>query len=240
MKYLYTIAIALLGYCTAAAQNTTYLPGESGNNCSLSIEFDEAEILEEASFTLSMTNPGIDICVLSAYFYFDDNQVRPWAYDPDVDTYDVETNDYDKRKNPNGRVTDQSLQVQLSNDDNLEHPGYFYVAIAGAKNFLREEGEIATIYFDATKLSEGDHVLHMKDALCGSITGEGTDLQSVTYLCADQDIHFNVRGNTITIIDGINNIFPLNPKERVYDLGGRTTLPSQHGIYIINGKKIIK
>lgn len=240
MKYLYTLALALCGFANASAQ-TTLQPGESGNNCSLSIEFDDVEDLTESSFTLSMSNPSTPICVLSAYFYFDDNSIRPWGYDPVTKTYDVEANIYHKKNNMTGRVTDQALKAQLSDDDNPEHPGYFYVAIAGDNDFLGEEGAMATIYFDATELREGNHVLYMKDALCGSVTGETVDnMQSTKYLCADQEIHFNVNGGTLTIVDGINSIFPALPEGHVYDLQGRVTIPAQHGIYISNGKKVLR
>lgn len=241
MKYLYTLALACLTFTAASAQTTTTLqPGESGNNCSLSIEFDEVEDLEDSSFTLSMNNPSTPICVLSAYFYFDDNSIRPWSYDPVSKTYDVEANEYSK-KNKTGRVTDQALKAQLSDDDNTEHPGYFYVAIAGDNDFLGEEGVMATIYFDATELSEGNHVLHMKDALCGAIEGDDvSELKSTKYLCADQQILFNVSKGTITIIDGIADIYPPQPQSRIYDLTGRATIPNHHGIYIINGHKYIK
>lgn len=241
MKYLYTLALACLTFTAASAQTTTTLqPGESGNNCSLSIEFDEVEDLEDSSFTLSMNNPSTPICVLSAYFYFDDNSIRPWSYDPVSKTYYVEANIYSK-KNKTGRVTDQSLKTQLSDDDNTEHPGYFYVAIAGDNEFLGEEGAMATIYFDASKLTKGDHVLYMKDALCGSIEGESVaELQSTKYLCADQEIHFNITGSTITVIDGIHDLFHHTYDDRTYDLSGRATVPNTHGIYIKNGQKILK
>lgn len=240
MKYLYTLALACLSFATASAQ-TTLLPGEDGNNCSLSIEFDEVDDLTESSFTLSMNNPSTPICVLSAYFYFDDNSIRPWSYDPATKTYDVEANIYHKKNNKTGRVTDQALKAQLSDDDNPEHPGYFYVAIAGDNDFLGEEGAMATIYFDATELREGNHVLHMKDALCGAIEGEEVSkLKSTKYLCADQEIHFKIHNDVITIIDGINSIYPLPTEKRIYDLSGRATTPTQHGIYIMGGKKIMK
>lgn len=239
MKYLCTLALAFLGFTTATAQ-TTLQPGEDGNNCSLSIEFDEVEDLEDSSFTLSMNNPSTPICVLSAYFYFDDNSIRPWNYDPVSKTYDVEANVYSK-KNKTGRVTDQSLKAQLSDDDNTEHPGYFYVAIAGDNDFLGEEGAMATIYFDASELAEGDHVLYMKDALCGSIEGESVaELKSTKYLCANQEIHFNITGSTITIIDGIHGLCHPISDDRVYDLSGRATVPTAHGIYIKNGQKFLK
>lgn len=239
MKYFYTLALAFLAFTTATAQ-TTLQPGEEGNNCSLSIEFDEVEDLEDSSFTLSMSNPSTSICVLSAYFYFDDNSIRPWSYDPVSKTYYVEANIYSK-KNKTGRVTDQSLKTQLSDDANTEHPGYFYVAIAGDNEFLGEEGAMATIYFDASKLTKGDHVLYMKDALCGSIEGESVaELQSTKYLCADQEIHFNITGSTITVIDGIHDLFHHTYDDRTYDLSGRVTVPNTHGIYIKNGQKILK
>lgn len=239
MKYLYTLALALCGFVNASAQ-TTLQPGESGNNCSLSIEFDEVDDLTESSFTLSMNNPSTPICVLSAYFYFDDNSIRPWGYDPIAKTYDVVANTYSKT-NKTGRVTTQALQTQLSDDSNAEHPGYFYVAIAGSDDFLGKDGLMATIFFDATKLGDGNHVLYMKDALCGSVTGETVDnMQSTKYLCADQEIHFNVNGGTLTIVDGINSIFPALPEGHVYDLQGRVTIPAQHGIYISNGKKVLR
>lgn len=240
MKHLYVFALALLCFSTGLAQ-TTYQPGENGNNCTLHIEFDDVDDLSESSFTLSMTNPSTPICALSAYFIIDDNSVRPWSYDPISNSYEVEMNEYSK-KNKEGRVTTQSLQTQLSDDSNPEHPGYFYVSIAGADNFLGEEGEMAYIYFDATKLKNGNHVLYMKDAFCGSIIGDDiNNMKSYKYLCNDQEIHFNVNNGTLTVLSNIN-VFPQNSETpETFDLQGRhiNTLFSK-GLYISGGRKILR
>lgn len=242
MKHLNTLVLALLCSGTAAAQttNTTYQPGDDNNPCALNIAFDEVDDLTESSFTLSLTNPSTPISVLSAYFTFDDNTIRPWSYDPVSKTYDVEMNVYSK-KNKEGRVTSQALQTQLSDDTNPEHPGYFYLAIAGSDDFLGEEGEMATVYFDATQFADGYHVLHMKDALCGTIIGtDPATMSSITYLCADQEITFHVGNGTITIIDGIQNIYPPYPAVPTYDLLGRPADATRPGLYIRGGKKVIR
>lgn len=240
MKYLYTLALAIFGFSTASAQ-TILQPGESGNNCKIAVEFDEIDDLTEASFTISLANPDTPISVISAYLYFDDNSIRPWGYDPVSKTYDVETNDYDKRKNPNGRVTSQALNAMLCDDSNPDYPGYFMVTVAGSDAFLGEDGLIATVYFDASQLSQGIHHLYMKNPYCGWVIGETVEeMSSIQYNCVDQQIDFNVNGGTITIVDGINSIYPPYPTPQVYDLSGRATNPASHGIYIVNGKKILK
>lgn len=221
------------------AQNTIEV-GDPKNVCKITIEFDEVETLDEVSFSLSLDNPGIGINALSAYFTVDDNQVRPWIYDEDIEGYYVATNRYDKRDNPTGRLNGTSSEVFVCDETNAVYPGYYYLGLGGSKDFLGDEGWLASIYFDATLLSEGIHTLHMIDPMCVNVVKEGVDFVSTSYLCANQDIKFEINGGNLTIISAIPAIDTYgNNGANIYDLTGRKITRPESGVYLKNGKKII-
>lgn len=218
----------------------TYEVGDPANVCEITIEFDEVESLDEVSFTLSLSNPGLGVNGLSAYFTIDDNSVRPWTYDEDIEGYYVETNDYSKKNNPNGRLTDQSATTFLTEDTNPQYPANLYLGIAGSSDFRGNDGWLASVYFDATLLKDGIHVLHMVDPMCVNVVKEGEDFVSNSYLCANQDIHFEVSGGNLTVISALPTIGTKeNLGASVYDLSGRKTTPNAAGIYIKGGKKVV-
>lgn len=228
-------AFSILSY----AQNTIEV-GDPNNVCGISIEFDEVESLDEVSFTLSLDNPGVGINALSAYFTIDDNEVRPWIYDEDIDGYYAETNLYSKKNNPSGRITDQSATLFMTDATNEQYPSNLYLGLGGSSDFRGEEGWLVSIYFDATQLSNGLHTLHMVDPMCVNVVEEGGKFVSNSYLCADQDIAFEINGGNLTVISAIPSIGAKgNGANSTFDLSGRKTTPTTSGIYLKNGKKVI-
>lgn len=222
------------------AQNTIEV-GDPKNVCKITIEFDEVETLDEVSFTLSLDNPGVGINAMSAYFTVDDNQVRPWIYDEDIDGYYAETNLYSKKNNPSGRITDQSATLSMTAATNEQYPSNLYLGLGGSSDFRGEEGWLVSIYFDATQLSNGIHTLHLIDPMCVNVVKEGVNFGSTTYLCANQDIKFEINGGNLTVISALPCIdAKANDKSCAYDLSGRkVAAPTASGIYLENGKKVI-
>lgn len=221
------------------AQNTIEV-GDPANVCQITIEIDEVESLDEASFTLSLDNPGVGINALSAYFTIDDNQVRPWSYDDYSKSYLFDTNDYNN-KTKNGRVPkDHSAMVMLTDETNPQYPSNLYFGLGGSGDFLRETGWLATLYFDATLLKEGIHVLHMVDPMCVNVVEEDGKFISNSYLCANQDIAFEVSSGNLTVISALPTIDTKSQDSgAVYDLSGRQTKPTAPGIYVANGRKVV-
>lgn len=239
MKKTLLLILSAVFTLLSQAQNTIEV-GDPKNVCNISIEFDEVESLDEVSFTLSLDNPGVGINALSAYFTIDDNQVHPWTYDEDIDGYYVDTNDYNKKTNPTGRVTDQSATAFLTAENNPLYPANFFLGIAGSSDFRGETGGLATIYFDATLLKEGIHVLHMVDPMCVNVVEEGGKFISNSYLCANQDIAFEVSSGNLTVISALPTIDTKSQDSgAVYDLSGRQTKPTAPGIYVANGRKVV-
>lgn len=220
------------------AQNTIEV-GDPKNVCKITIEFDEVETLDEVSFTLSLDNPGVGINAMSAYFTIDDNKIRPWIYDEE-DGYIVDGNVFNRRNNPNGRI-DQNPTVFLTEENNPKYASCLYLGIGGSGDFRGEEGWLASIYFDATLLSNGIHTLHMVDPMCVNVVEEGGKIVSNSYLCANQDIKFEINGGNLTVISALPSIdAKANNKSCAYDLSGRkVAAPTASGIYLENGKKVI-
>lgn len=239
MKKTLLLILSAVFTLLTQAQNTIEV-GDPANVCKITIEIDEVESLDEASFTLSLDNPGVGINALSAYFTIDDNQVRPWSYDDYSKSYSFDTNEYNN-KNKNGRVTkEHSAMVMLTDETNPQYPSNLYFGLGGSGDFLRETGWLATLYFDATLLKEGVHVLHMVDPMCVNVVEEGDNFISNSYLCANQDIAFEVSGGNLTVISALPTIDTKSQDSgAIYDLSGRETKPTAPGIYVANGRKVV-
>lgn len=239
MKKTLLLILSAVFTLLTQAQNTIEV-GDPKNVCNISIEFDEVESLDEVSFTLSLDNPGVGINALSAYFTIDDNQVHPWSYDDYSKSYLFDTNDY-SNKNKTGRLTkEHGANVTLTDETNAKYPSNLYFGLAGKSDFLGETGWLATIYFDATLLSEGVHVLHMVDPMCVNVVEEGGDFISNSYLCANQDIAFEVSSGNLTVISALPTIDTKSQDSgAIYDLSGRQTKPTAPGIYVANGRKVV-
>lgn len=218
---------------SSAHAQAIYEPGAEGNDNKITVELDEVDDIRESSFTVYLENPTVSLCGVSAYFYFDDNSVKPWCYD-DVAGYVIEGNNYSKKSNPSGRLNGHSVTSFLCEATNTEHAGQFYMSIAGATDFINNEGWIASVYFDATKLTEGTHILHMINPECAWTNADASS--TATYRCVNQDILFKLHNNTITAI----KVVPAQTEEHSYfDLQGRRLNQLQQGINIINGKKVL-
>lgn len=231
MKRLFSISLVLFVAIMAHAQSTglIYYPGEHDNLVSV-VADDAAEELEMYPLDITLSNPTILIRGIDVILCIDDNTIRPWVYDEDEEAYA-----YDLNSKRTYKSTKQ--EIFFNTEEHPTYPGYLHILINDSKDFKLTEGTISTIYFDATQLSSGNHTLHVVNPMCSFI---GADFSSASYFCADQTINFNIDGGTLTIVDGINDIYPPYPTPCVYDLSGRATSPSNHGIYIVNGKKILK
>ncbi|GEM_PF-6807825 len=232
MKKIFLFLASIFTMAIVNAQ-AIYEPDAEGNNNKITIELDEVDDISESSFTIYLSNPSISLCGLSAYFYFDDNSVKPWCYD-DAAGYILEGNNYSKKSNPNGRLNGHSITSFLCDASNKEHAYQFFVGIAGATDFLGTEGWMATVYFDATKLSDGTHYLHMVNPECAWTNADAS--ATATYKCANQDLLFKIHNGTMTFIETI----PVQTENHaIYDLQGRRFNQVQQGVNIINGKKIL-
>lgn len=230
MNKLFILTAAIIATLSAKAQKTeVYHPGEHDNTLTIVAE-DATTDLENYPIDIVLVNPTTPMCSVSAYLYIDDNTVRPWVYDEDEEEYA-----YDR--NTDRTYKSMDAKMFYCNDDNAQHPGHFFVNMLDDRNFKKDEGSIATIYFNAKLLSNGNHTIYVTEPMCSFVDDEGN---SASYFCPDQEIDINISNGTLTVLNGINAIYPPYPTERVYDLSGRATVPTRHGIYIMNGHKIMK
>lgn len=231
MKRVFSITLLLFAAITAHAQSTglIYQPGEHNNLVSV-VADDSADELEKYPLEITLSNPTTPIRGIDVSLCIDDNSIRPWVYDDDEEEYA-----YDLNSKRTYKSTKQ--EIFFNTEEHPTYPGYLHILINDSRDFKLTEGTISTIYIDATQLSSGKHTLHVVSPMCSFI---GEDFSSASYFCSDQTINFTIEGGTITIVDGINSIYPPYPAPQVYDLAGRATTPANHGIYIVDGKKILK
>lgn len=220
--------IAAIGLATTASAQAIYNPGEHDNQVSIFAE--DAEDLEEYPLELQLTNPTVGIGGVSAYLYFDDNDVKPWIWDEDEQAYYYDTNS--KRCYKSVKV-----EVFLTDKTNERFPEYLFVNALDTKDFKLTEGTIMTLYIDATKLGNGIHTLHVVEPMCSYANADGSE--SASYICRDQTIDIMVTGGTLTVMD-IPTIQHPNGVTTLYDLQGRSVDTMKHGVYIKNGRKVIK
>lgn len=228
MNRILSLTFALFAAIAANAQ-AIYQPGQHDNLITV-VAADAADNLKEYPIELLLTNPTVSMCGIEAYFYIDDNSIRPWVYDEDEEEYAYE-------RNSSRTYKSLKYKLMICDEDNPKHPGHFYVNFVDDRDFKLTEGAIATIYLDATKLSTGDHVLHVVEPMCSYVSD---DLSSASYFCSNQDIHFNISGGTLTVLNGIHILSPLDANAATYDLLGRKVNATSHGIYLQNGRKVIR
>lgn len=235
MKKIFAATAALLITAGAHAQ-AIYEPGQHDNMVTV-VADDAADEIDNYPLDITLDNPTTPMGSVSVYLYIDDNSIRPWVYDNDEECYAYDTNT---------KRCYKSVIVQIfeCDDTNPTSPGYLFVNALDTKDFKLTTGTIITVYFDATKLSDGYHTIHVVEPMCSSASADGSE--SASYYCADQEITFHVGNGTITVVDGINAIYPPYPAVPTYDLQGRLCPDNQTntapcpGIYIRDGKKIIR
>lgn len=232
MKKIYALALAALIGTTANAQEK-YQPGEHDNVLTV-VAADASAGIDEYPLEINLTNPTVAIAAVSAYFYIDDNSIQPWLCEEEDGEifYTIATNGSRCSRN-------STFDAFMTDDTNPNFPHYLFVNVYEKKsNFKLTEGTIATLYIDATKLSNGTHTIHVVQPLCSAASADGSS--SASYFCADQDITFRINGGTITVVDGIHTIYPPYPPVPTYDLLGRPIDATHPGLYIRGGKKVIR
>lgn len=229
MKKIYTLAASLLVAISANAQ-AIYESGQHDNLVTVALE-ESSEDLQNYPIDLCLSNPTIGICSVSAYFYIDDNSIRPWLYDEDEECYAYDYNSKRCYKSVN-------VMSFLADEDNPKYPGYFFINAVDTKNFKLTDGTILTFYMDATKLSNGNHKLHIVEPMCSYVDDT---MASATYKCVEQVVDFNINAGTLTIVNGMDILYHNNDNDsNFFDLTGRVSNVAQRGIYIKNGRKVIR
>lgn len=223
MKKIFTLAVLLSGAIASNAQAVIYPAGSEGNDNIITISIDaEAEDVTAVPVTISLSNPTVGIAGIGGYFWFDDCTSKPWAYDEDDEDFVYDTS---------SRLTKQN-DIFVSYTD----AGDLTLSITNKKaNALKEnDGELITLYFDATQLGVGDHTLHA-DRLISFVPDGMTKYENENI-----DITFDFDGSKLTLT-GISNILADDTHTVTYDLFGcRVNGAAANGLYISNGKKIIK
>lgn len=230
MKKIYSLSLSLLATISANAQ-AIYQPGEHDNVVSV-VANDATDNLTNFPLDITLSNPTTPMRGVEVTLAIDDNVVRPWVWDEDEEAYAYDNNTKRTRKNA-------PTKVFLLNNDHPTYPDFLFVSIADDRDFKLSEGTLATIYFDATQLSNGDHTLHVISPMCSYVSD---DLSSASYFCESQDIRFNISGGTLTVLNSISVLAPADGNIPTYDLQGRVCPQgvATSGLYIKNGRKVIR
>lgn len=230
MKKIFALTAALILPLSIHAQ-AMYNPGEHDNVVTAYAQDSNGDI-KNFPIEIRLTNPTIGIGSVSAYFYFDDNTVRPWVWDEDEECYAY---DYNSKR----CYKTVTVKAFLTEETNQEYPAYLFVNALDDRDFKLTEGTIVTIYIDATQLSEGKHTLHVVEPMCSYANADGTE--SASYFCAPQDIEISLSQGVITVADAIRTVQTNTTTNTTYDLQGRRlTQLASHGISIVGGQKIIR
>lgn len=232
MKKIYALVLAGLLSANAFAQES-YEPGTHDNIVTVVANDSETD-LEEYPLEVTLSNPTTAIAGVSAYFYIDDNSSAPWVCEEEDGEvfYIIETNSNRCSRN-------SAFDAFMTEPTNEAFPHYLFVNIYEKKSdFKLTEGTIATLYIDATQLSDGSHTIHVVEPMCSAASADGSS--SASYYCPNQEICFSKNGGTLTIINGIDDLLRKEIEQQTFDLQGRPTTATQHGVYISRGKKVIK
>lgn len=222
MKKIFTLAVLLSSAIASNAQAVIYPAGSEENDNIITISIDaESEDVTAVPVTISLSNPTIGIAGIGGYFWFDDCTSKPWAYDEDEEDFVYDTS---------SRMTKQN-DVFVSYTD----AGDLTLSITNKKaNALKgTDGELITLYFDATQLGVGNHTFHA-DRLISFVADGMTKYESENI-----DIAFDFDGTKLTLT-GISNILSDAEATVAYDLSGRRVNGTANGLYICNGKKVVK
>lgn len=222
-KYLLFFVTCLCASLASAQEE--YNPGDHDNR--IYLELEETDEPEEMPVNICLFNPTTSMAGVSMYLYIDDNTVDAWSYDEDDEVnYDINRD----RCNKNSTV-----DIFMTEESNVSYPEYLYFSVTYKTDFKGTDGTLVTIYIDATKLTEGNHVLHVVDPLCSYV---GADFSTASYLCNNSELPFTFSNGLITLMNPLINA---DSKNNVcLDLQGRRVNNATKGIYIVNGKKVIK
>lgn len=233
MKKLYTFAVAAVAALSINAQ-AIYNPGEHNNITTISISEELNEDYNGYPVEINIANPETPIRSCSAWMWVDDNSVSPWALDEDDEIAYDRNSDRTSAKN-------LDITILIGTEENVTNAGHLcFICTEKKADFKGNEGAIAAIYIDATKLSDGAHTLHVTEPLASFV---GADDSSASYFSANQEIKFYTNGGKLSLtaptpssIDAITSYSAIT----LYDLQGRQVSPSAHGLYINNGRKVVK
>ena len=159
------------------------------------------------------SNTGIDFVSAEFDLYLPDGIQITESADNQLDIY------------AGSRLTDHQI-ITRKNDD-----GSIKVAIYSLTNavFAQQEGDILILKLRAAEdVEEGLAMLEINNQVLASA-----------------DIQPKKAGDHMSIVKftletGINDIKEGNNAETLYDLQGRRSNAKHHGVYIVNGKKVIK
>lgn len=223
----YLLILATCLFATFASAQEIYHPGEHNNL--VFAELEETDEPEEMPVNIYLTNPNISIGSADMYLYIDDNSVNAFCYDEDEEDYMYDLNS--KRCNKKTVV-----KMMETDEENANYPSYLWLYITNDADFKLNEGLLITIYIDATQLNEGNHVLHIVDPICSYASLDGSS--SATYECSNFDLPFTYSNGLITLMNPLINMG--STSDVCLDLQGRRVNNATKGIYIVNGKKVIK
>ena len=196
---------------------------EDGDNnvARLSAAIGNSDDLTAVPVTVFLTN-SIDICA-AEYVIVAPVEPAKFVYDEEEEDYMIANTDRWSKGHNAVMIAGTALHGQDG----------FFVSITDSKNraFAGTEGSIATVYFDATGLADGDYEVTIKD---GIAVTKATD----TYKTADMTLKFVIAGGKATGLSTITAEQIAAAKSITTIDGQAVATPVKGNIYVVDGAVI--
>lgn len=224
MKKIFSILV-VSAFATLANAQTIYPVGDDKNVMEMGISMDEeSKDVTAIPVYVNLKDESAITDAIELYLQLPDGAV--WSYDEDEEDYVYEKS--------SRCVKNHAPVVAMSEDSN--RPNQLYISVASSKltNFKETEGAILTIYFDGSKLTDGQqYEIKVIDPAAFD--------ESDTYLCEGSTYAFTYANGTVT---GINTISADAQAAKYYSVNGAIQNGPQKGVNIVkyaNGevKKVI-
>lgn len=247
MKKIFTlalVAVASLAAISVNAQTTgTRVDGDNGMwsniygdaSVTISAVVGTTNDLTKVPLHIYLSNPDTAMCAFETYI----KGVAPSLY-----LYDDEEEDfvYDR-----GSRLKRKHNVILMKHTARYGDDAFYVSITGEGNptFSGTEGELVTLYFDASTLSDGQNTIQLVDAFGVTNDAVATGSHTTSWYFSTDQIAAGANNVVFTKADGkVTGIATATAEDvanakSIYTLNGtKVTAPQKGQIYVIDGKVV--
>ncbi len=247
MKKIFTlalVAVASLAAISVNAQTTgTRVDGDNGMwtniygdpSVKISAVVGSTSDLTKVPLHIYLSNPDTAMCAFETYI----KGVSPslYLYDADEEDFVYERGDRLKRKH---NVILMKHTARYGDDA-------FYVSITGEGNptFSNGEGELVTLYFDASSLADGQTTIQLVDAFGVTNDKVATGSHTTSWFFSTDQIAAGENNVIFTKADGkVTGIATATTEDvakakSIYTINGtKVTAPQKGQIYVIDGKVV--
>lgn len=241
MKKIFTLAfVALASLATISVSAQDRQEGatwawEFGSTNVISATVGNTSDLTKVPLTFYLSNPDTAICAFETYIK---------GISPKLFVFDEDEQDFANARG--SRLVSRHNIVMFDHTAKYGDEA-FYISITGSGNpsFKGTEGDLVTVYFDATSLPEGPTTLELVDAFVVSNDKVASGSHTTSWYFSDAQktaglnkVVFTKANGKITGIADATAEDVANAKS-IYTLNGtKVTTPQKGQIYVIDGKTV--